>query len=87
MKDYYKILGVTYSASDNEIRKAFKEKIYAYKTEPGNKRILELRKELIFAYKTLINSRKRYKYNMELIKYYNRSKKGNGLSRFLFKRK
>ena len=68
MKDYYYILGVATSASDKEIRSAYRKlslKFHPDKND-GEKFFEERFKEIQEAYATLSNPEKRKNYNSEL---------------------
>lgn len=68
MKDYYKILGVSRTSSNEEIKKAYYRlaKIYHPDVCNGNKEALSKFYEISEAYQTLINLEKRLKYSLEL---------------------
>lgn len=70
MKDFYKILGVSRTASNDEIKKAFYRlaKIYHPDVSNGNKQALNKFYEISEAYQTLISLEKRLKYSIELEK-------------------
>jgi curved DNA-binding protein len=64
-KDYYKILGVDRSASDKDIKKAYRQLALKYHPDknPGDKQAEELFKEINEAYEVLGDPEKRQKYN------------------------
>lgn len=64
-KDYYKVLGVTKSASADEIKKAYRKLAVKYHPDknPGNKNIEEKFKEINEAYEVLGNAEKKKKYD------------------------
>ncbi|MGE3965938.1 MAG: DnaJ C-terminal domain-containing protein [Planctomycetota bacterium] len=65
MKDYYKVLGVERSASDDDIKKAYRKLAIQYHPDknPGNQVAEEKFKELAEAYDTLSNADKRKEYD------------------------
>lgn len=65
MKDYYKILGVTSKASDDEIKKTFRKLARQYHPDanPGNKTAEAKFKELSEAYETIGDTEKRKQYD------------------------
>ncbi|CAN5588455.1 J domain-containing protein [soil metagenome] len=76
-KDYYKILGVEKSATQDEIKKAYRKLAIKYHPDknPGNKQMEDKFKELNEANEVLGDSEKRKKYNElgENWKYYQQS--------------
>ncbi len=68
MTDYYAILGVTKTASDSEIKVAFRKlaKIYHPDKNPNNPNAKAIFEEVLKAYTVLINShaRKRFDYSL-----------------------
>lgn len=65
MKDYYKILGVEKTATEDEIKKAYRKIAIKYHPDrnPGNKEAEEKFKEAAEAYDVLHNPEKRKKYD------------------------
>lgn len=64
-RDYYEILGVSKSASDEEIKKAYRKKAIQFHPDknPDDKEAEEKFKEAAEAYEVLSNSEKRQRYN------------------------
>jgi DnaJ-class molecular chaperone len=64
-KDYYKILGVTRTASSDDIKKAFRKLARKYHPDvnPGDKKAEEKFKEINEAYEVLSDSEKRHRYD------------------------
>lgn len=65
MKDYYKILGVRYDSSEDEIKKAYRDlsKKYHPDLNPDNKEYEDKFKEISEAYSVLSNKDKKYKHD------------------------
>lgn len=64
-RDYYEVLGVTKSASDDEIKKAYRKLAIKYHPDknPDDKKAEEMFKEAAEAYEVLSNPEKRQRYN------------------------
>jgi molecular chaperone DnaJ len=64
-RDYYEVLGVAKSASDEEIKKAYRKKAIQYHPDknPGDKASEEKFKEAAEAYEVLSNAEKRQRYD------------------------
>ena len=66
MKDYYKILGISESASQDEVKKAYRKLAFTYHpdTNPGNeKQASDKFKEINEAYCVLCDENKRKEYD------------------------
>src|ERR1700736_1323655 len=65
-KDYYKVLGISKSASGDDIKKAFRKLARKYHPDvnPGDKKAEEKFKEINEAYEVLSDPDKRRKYDM-----------------------
>lgn len=75
MKDYYKILGVKRTATQEEIKKAFYQlaKIYHPDICKGNPTAKEIFYEINEAYQVLGKLESRLRYSIEYQKYFSRS--------------
>ena len=64
-RDYYEVLGVAKSASDEEIKKAYRKKAIQYHPDKnqGNKEAEEKFKEAAEAYEVLSDAQKRQRYD------------------------
>ncbi len=78
MKDYYKILGVSRTATIEEVKKAFYRlaKIYHPDAARGNPKALEIFYEINEAYQVLGNIEKRLKYSLEYQKFIAKNRNG-----------
>ena len=74
--DYYKLLNISYTASDQEIKMAYNKKLHSNNTDSLNMTDNLIFEELDVAYQTLCDPKKRFKYNSSLIKQYHRKRSG-----------
>lgn len=89
INDYYKLLNVDYTASNQEITRAYKKKLLVHHPDINHSQNNTITHEIIEAYKILTDSEERFQYNLKLIKFYQKENK-KGLGYFLaslFKRK
>ncbi len=82
--DYYKLLNVSYTASNEEIKLAYNKKLHSNRTDSENLTDNLIYEELDTAYQTLIDPKTRFEYNLILIKQYQR-KKSNGFKKIIKK--
>ncbi len=75
MRDYYNLLEVDYTASNEEIYKAYKKKILMYHPDANKNANTEMLQEIIKAYQILSDPQKRFEYNNALIKFYQNVKR------------
>ncbi len=75
IKDYYHLLEIDYTASNDEIFKAYRKKILMYHPDINKNTNTEILQEIIRAYKILSDPQKRFEYNQHLIKFYQTMKK------------
>ena len=72
--DYYKLLNISYTSSDEEIKLAYNKKLHSNPSDSQNLTDNLIYEEIDKAYQTLIDPQKRFKYNLELIKKYQKKK-------------
>ncbi len=72
--DYYKLLNVSYTASNEEIKIAYNKRLHASNKDSKNLTDNLIYEELDTAYQTLIDPKARFEYNLILIKQYQRKK-------------
>src|SRR5260370_6600017 len=65
-KDYYKVLGITKEATNDDVKKAFRKLARKYHPDvnPGDKKAEDKFKEINEAYEVLSDAEKRKKYDM-----------------------
>ncbi len=83
MKDYYRLLGIEYTASDDEINFAYKKMMLRYHPDINKGDTGKIFNDILEGYRILTNPDKRFKYNLSLIEHYNREEIG-GLKRVIF---
>ena len=75
MKNYYQILGLKYSASELEIKEAYRKLVHKFHPDKngGDKFFENHFKEIQEAYETLNNNHKKIIYDNELLDFYNKN--------------
>lgn len=83
-KDYYQVLGVSKTASSEEIRKAYRELAKKYHPDhnPGNKKAEEMFKEINEAYAVLNDKEKRARYDQLGSSYHDWEQQGGNSSNY-----
>lgn len=83
-KDYYEVLGITKSASDDEIKKAYRKLAMKYHPDknPGDKKSEEKFREATEAYEVLLDSQKRAAYDRYGHAAFNQQQEAGGFSGF-----
>ena len=83
-KDYYEVLGVGKSASDDEIKKAYRKLAMKYHPDknPGDKKAEEKFREATEAYEVLLDAQKRAAYDRFGHAAFNQQQGGAGYSGF-----
>ena len=72
--DYYKLLNIGYTASNEEIKLAYNKKLHEEPSQSRNLTNNLIYEELEKAYQILIDPDKRFRYNAQLIRNYQRRK-------------
>ncbi|MDD5067962.1 MAG: J domain-containing protein [bacterium] len=74
--DYYKLLNVDYTASNEEITRAYRKKLLIHHPDVSRDTANSLIHELVKAHKILTDSDERFQYNLELIRNYQKNNAG-----------
>ena len=72
--DYYKLLNISYTASNEDIKLAYNRKLHEDPSKSKNLTNSLIFEELEKAYRTLIDPDERFEYNTQLIRNYQRKK-------------
>ncbi|MBN1897949.1 MAG: DnaJ domain-containing protein [Spirochaetes bacterium] len=75
MKDYYKLLEVDYTASNQELSRAFRKKVLILHPDIKPDKDPSEFHEMMKGFHILSDMKKRFEYNQQLIKYYQEKKK------------
>lgn len=74
--DYYKLLNINYTASNEDIKLAYNRKLHEDPSKSRNLTNNLIYEEFEKAYQTLIDPGERFEYNAQLIRNYQRKKSG-----------
>lgn len=67
MRDHYQILGIPYSADENQIKKAYRQLVKQFHPDKnGDEQAVSIFQEMQTAYETLSNPKEKAKYDMTL---------------------